>query len=269
MTDVEQRSSSGRCLTRSLLVGWPPLVEAIASHSSALRAHQAIETVAGDWMRDGEPESRLWDGGQLAAALADLNVQTSPLRRSRIYMLLGADPIAEQQSLQRARGGTVQRPTGEVLSLSESAEQFLRASIRRERRRRARASVILTFLLCLAVLAFGVALNRQLNAERQQRIATARQLLTEADLTRGADSRTALLLNIAAHQISPDYKTNADLVNAVSGSRFLARISGGSSVPTSVAFDVTGQYLGAGNSDGTASIWNLVDPLRPTPSRRA
>jgi hypothetical protein len=55
----------------ALLSAWPPLAEAIAAASTALRARRHIEQATDDWAQHGQASDRLWERGQLAAALAD------------------------------------------------------------------------------------------------------------------------------------------------------------------------------------------------------
>ena len=55
----------------AFLSAWPPLAEAIAAASSALRAGRAVEVAAADWDARNRPPDRLWEGGQVAAALTD------------------------------------------------------------------------------------------------------------------------------------------------------------------------------------------------------
>ena len=55
----------------AFLSAWPPLAEAITEASTALRARRGIEQAAADWADSGRPAERLWERGQLAAALAD------------------------------------------------------------------------------------------------------------------------------------------------------------------------------------------------------
>ena len=55
----------------AFLSAWPPLAEAITAASTALRARRQIEQAAADWAEHGQRPERLWERGQLAAALAD------------------------------------------------------------------------------------------------------------------------------------------------------------------------------------------------------
>jgi hypothetical protein len=67
----------------ALLSAWPPLAEAIAAARSALRARRAIEHAATEWDHQRQAPDRLWERGQLAAALADTGAQIHPADQSR------------------------------------------------------------------------------------------------------------------------------------------------------------------------------------------
>ena len=70
-TDVEDGHVVVGVAHEAFLSAWPPLAEAITAASSALRAGRAVEMAAADWAERNRPPDRLWEGGQLAAALAD------------------------------------------------------------------------------------------------------------------------------------------------------------------------------------------------------
>ncbi len=78
---------------------------------------------------------------------------------------------------------------------------------RRARRTLRGGIVALSVLLVLALAGAGVAIVQLRMALELQRLATARQLVAQADAARGADPRTALLLGIAAQHIHPDEQT--------------------------------------------------------------
>ncbi len=137
-TDTDKDTVVISVAHEAFLSVWPPLAQAIAANVSALRARRAVEHAAAEWAANGRPSSRLWEGGQLAAAVADLTDRDT---------------------------------------LTPIARSFLHASIRRDRYRRRRATTVLSVLLILALAAAGIAAIQQRAAQEQQRIATARQLV--------------------------------------------------------------------------------------------
>ena len=55
----------------AFLSAWSPLAQAIEENASALRARRAVEQAATEWDNEGRSPARLWERGQLAAAVAD------------------------------------------------------------------------------------------------------------------------------------------------------------------------------------------------------
>src|SRR5262249_5712961 len=120
------------------------------------------------------------------------------------------------------------------VDVTPSACSFLRTSIRRDRRRRARTITVLSALL-LAALTAAAAAGVGLRTTRQQRlaaneqrraaeqgqlIATVRQLVAQAEAVRGTNDGDALLLGIAAQHLLDDSETRAGLVNTLLATRF-------------------------------------------------
>jgi energy-coupling factor transporter ATP-binding protein EcfA2 len=62
----------------AFLSAWPPLRDAIDGASVALRARRGVELAAEEWRAEGRPPRKLWERGQLAAALADTGVRLVP-----------------------------------------------------------------------------------------------------------------------------------------------------------------------------------------------
>jgi hypothetical protein len=122
-TDTDDGSVVVGVVHEAFLSAWPPLAQAITDNASALRACRAVEQAAAEWDQEGRPPARLWERGQLAAALADTGA----------YL--------------QARDLIIDR-----VDLSSTARDFLRASIRRDRLRRGRAITVLSVLLVLALV---------------------------------------------------------------------------------------------------------------------
>jgi energy-coupling factor transporter ATP-binding protein EcfA2 len=135
ITDTDNGSVVVGVAHEAFLSAWAPLAQAIEENASALRARRAIEQAATTWYDEYHPPARLWERGQLAAALADI----------------GARPRARDLVTDHAE-------------LSPTAQAFLRASIRRDRLRRQRAIIVLSVLLVLAVAASVLAVTQQREA---------------------------------------------------------------------------------------------------------
>ncbi|MGH3854166.1 MAG: ATP-binding protein [Pseudonocardiaceae bacterium] len=123
-TDTDQGNVVIGVAHEAFLSAWAPLAQAIEENASALRARRVVEQAAAEWSEEGRSPARLWERGQLAAAVADTGarVQAGDLVTDRV-------------------------------ELSPTSRDFLRASIRRDRVRRGRALTVLSVLLVLAVVA--------------------------------------------------------------------------------------------------------------------
>ncbi|MGH3782371.1 MAG: hypothetical protein ACRDRO_17565 [Pseudonocardiaceae bacterium] len=173
-TDTANGSVVVGVVHEAFLSAWPPLADAIAENASALRACRAVEQAAAEWDQDGHPASRLWERGQLAAALADVGAY-----------LHARDVITDR------------------VDLSSTARDFLRASIRRDRLRRGRAIIILSVLLILAVVAAGIAVVAQRATARERNAAVSQRVATQALELRATNPALAAQLALAADRLTP------------------------------------------------------------------
>jgi energy-coupling factor transporter ATP-binding protein EcfA2 len=258
ITDISSGGAVIGVAHEAFLSEWPPLAEAITASASALRARRSVEHAASEWDDNGRPQSQLWGAGQLAAAVTDTG--------TRIYtrrVLSGAPSPPQKYGLSRSLPRRHQVLVTERVDLSLKARDFLHASIRRDRYRRRRVTTVLSVLLILATLAAGIAIIQQRDAQEQQRIATARQLVAQADAIRNTNPRTALRLGIAAHNIAPGDETRSSLVNNLTATRYSSTLSGHSSSVNSVAFSPDGRTLASGEGNGTVILWDVGDRARP------
>jgi len=178
--------------------------------------------------------ARLWERGQLAAAVTDTgaHIQARDLVTDRV-------------------------------ELSPAAQAFLRDSIRRDRLRQGLTVTVLSVLLIFALVGAGVAVIKQRAAVKQQRTATVRQLVTQADAIRETDPRIALLLGITAERIGPGDEAQASLVNTLTTTRYAGTLIDRTSPLSSVAFSPDGRTFATGSFDGRVIVWNLADLTRP------
>lgn len=260
----------------AFLSAWPPLADAISANVSALRMRRAVEHAAAEWDAADRPVTQLWERNQLAAALTDTGACLRTTRRAAGVQLddeRRAAPVRTRwPGLLPARTRVL---TADKVELSPRARRFLHASIRRDRRRRARALSIVSVLLFLAVIAAGVALlqrqtaqQQKLAAEGMERVAIAHGLVARADAIRDSDPRTALQLGIAAQHIHADDETQASLVNTLTATHYEATLPGHHHGESAVAFAPDGQTVaGAGmdrsEADTSIMLWDISDRARP------
>jgi WD40 repeat protein len=244
-TDTDQ---SGHVLVgvahEAFLSAWAPLAEAIAAAASAMRARLAVEQAAGEWDAHGRPARRLWEGNQLAAVQDATGARPRrPARSSRMLI-------------------------GDHVDLSPRAHDFLRSSIRRDRGRRRRVTVVLSALLAAAVSAAGVAFAQQHEALRQQRIADSRQVAAESDALRSTDPVTSALLSVEAFRIAPTIEARSSLLSARSPSYDAIR-AGQTGPVNAVAISPGGGLVAAADQGGAIELVELGRDVRPVILRPA
>ena len=228
----------------AFLKKWPPLAEAIADNTESLRAAGMVERDAELWCANGRPADGLWDGRQLAGAVAATGARLQ-------------------------RGTASRRPwrrrtlVTDRVELGTSAREFLRAGIRRDRRRRRRATTVLSVLLVVALTAAGVAYVQWQAVEDRQRLATARLLAGQADALLPRDPRTALQLGEAAAQLNPSVETRSALARNLLTTPYRATLSGGIEYVAGAAFAPDGRTLAVGGPAATTVLWDVAAPGGP------
>ncbi len=217
------------------LTAWPPLAQAIEENVSALRARRTVEQGAGEWDEDGRPLDRLWERGQLAAALADTGTHLE------------------------ARGLITDR-----VELSPTARVFLRTSIRRDRLQRRRAVTVLSVLLVLTLAAAVVAVFQQRTAEQERNVAVSQQIAEQVLGLRDTNPALAAQLGLAAYRLVPTTEARGSLLSTVANP-YVTRLIGHSSDVSGVAVSPDGRTLATSSIDTTARLWDINDPHRPHP----
>jgi WD40 repeat protein len=261
-TDIDNGTVVIGVAHEAFLSAWPPLAEAITDNVTALRARRAVEHAATEWADHGRSPARLWEGGQLAAAVAETGVQLcadspSPSGRRGIARWLP----------QQARTLVTDR-----VNLSPRARDFLYASIRHDRYRRRRAITVLSVLLVLALVGACVAVIQQRRAQageratqEQLRVATARQLAAQASGLLESDPRTALRLGVAAENIYPSGEARNNLFDLLAATRYAGSITGDASSIPEVAFAPNGRIIATTDAADTVILWDRTDSAQPRP----
>jgi WD40 repeat protein len=153
--------------------------------------------------------------------------------------------------------------------VAQAAEERLRQARRRLRRVGGVATalgILLIAAVAFAILAFYQ--GHQANAERQRalaltRLATSRQLITQASAALEDDPRAALLLGIAAQRIHNDAETRASLVNGLTATHYAGTLYGHHGTVNEVAISPVGRTLATASDDRTVLLWDLTDPVHP------
>ncbi|MEV4352069.1 WD40 repeat domain-containing protein [Actinoplanes sp. NPDC049596] len=137
------------------------------------------------------------------------------------------------------------------------------ASARRKARVRRGVVASLATLLVLAAGTAAVAVRESGQASRQQRVAIARRLASEAAAVRESAPDIALRLGIAAHGIAPAPDTRGSLQETVLNNRFAATLADDATTVTAVTF-VPGRPVAlVCDETGGVTVWDLHDPHRP------
>ena len=122
-----------------------------------------------------------------------------------------------------------------------------------------RSTAILVSLLVFALVGAGIATVQLGAAQQQQRLATARLLMSQAQDIVSTDPRAALQLAEAAEHLHPTLETHAALVGLLRSTHYSGALTGHTDAVSSVAFAPDGHTLATGSLDGTI-LWDVTDP---------
>jgi hypothetical protein len=248
LATVSGRASVG-VVHETFLTTWPPLAAAIERAGLTMRFHREVERTAADWQLRHRPRRDLWVRGQLAAATEFLDAE--------------APRIGPRTPL-----GLRRRILTTSVDLNPTAHEFLVTSRRRDQWLRQRWwTGAFGGLVALALVAIGLAFGSADQARQLQRVATARQLVAQAERLADTDTATALQLALAAYAIDPTPETRGAVFHLLIDTHLTTTLTvpdSSENLATAMAFSPDGTIVACGLIDGTVRLWDLTGRSRAT-----
>jgi WD40 repeat protein/energy-coupling factor transporter ATP-binding protein EcfA2 len=216
----------------ALLRQWPPLSGAIEADRGLLRLRSELERLAADWHRGHRDDSYLLRGERLA--MIDDWAHQHPGE-------LGA---TERQFVEASR------------ALATRELEAARRSLRQSRA----LSGGLAVLLVAALVASGVALNSNREAQAQARLALSRQLAGAAERLVGTRPDVAILAGLQSLSFARDDqpRPSAALMMGMGHVTHASRLlTGHTDAVRGVAFTSDGKLLATASADKAVRLWEV------------
>jgi WD40 repeat protein len=231
---ITKDNDTAQITHEALIRSWPRLRDWMNTDREDRLLAQEVETNSTEWQRDNRDADRLYRGNQLTRART-----------------LDDGP----------RHG----------DLSDTAREFLRASIERERaeqqgllRRTRRLRQLVAVLSCLVLIAATMAAIAVLSRNELAALhdeSVSREVAGVAAALRGSDPDLAAQLALAAYQIADTAEARGALITALGNLDPERRsYSGSNDAVQAVAFSHDGQSLVAASRDKFARVWAVGNP---------
>ncbi|MFF5447177.1 hypothetical protein [Streptomyces sp. NPDC012888] len=274
LTGVRDRLARARLVTvdqntaqishEALLRAWPRLRRWIEEDRAGLVTRQQLTDAADAWNRAGRSPEYCYRGTRLVAAVDWLGDE----RHARLVRPLDREFVAASQDLDHAEQLRERRQLEEEkrrtreLSRTLAREQAQAVELRqaglrlqRQARRLRQFAAVIGGILCLALVAAGIALQQRSNARANGEQAQNRQLQAAARAGIGTDPRAALLLAVAAYREAPSPQTRDTLMDVLSGTQYAGSLDIKGAVET-MAYSGDGRTLAVGRYDGIVGLWD-------------
>ncbi len=257
--DLSSRAPTVEVAHEALLREWGRLRQWLADSRADLRQQRTLAAAAAEWQAAGQEASYLLHGTRLAqlaewAALTQLALTVD----ERAFLEAS---LAEDEARRAAEEARRRRELETARQLA--ATQQARAEEQGRAARRLRwLSVGLAVLLVAAGLAAVLAWQQTQRAERETRIAIARELAAAAASNLALDPERSILLALQA--IAATYSVDQfvlreaeeSLHQAVQAARVRLTLAGHSDQVQGVAYSPDGTRLATASQDGTAKVWD-------------
>ncbi|MGW1768420.1 caspase, EACC1-associated type [Streptomyces sp. NPDC002073] len=248
----------------ALLRAWPRLRRWIEEDRAGLVTRQQLTDAADAWHRAGRSSEYCYRGTRLVAAADWLGEQ----RHARLVRPLDHEFVTASQELDRAEHARERRQLEEekrrtrelreVLGRErDQARRLHQASVRQRAQARRLKQLLgaVGAVLCLALVAAGVALQQRSHARANGEQAQNRQLQAAARAGIGADPRAALLLAVAAYRKDPSPQSRATLTDVLSGAQYAGSLDASGWVDN-LSYSEDGRTLAVGRGDGAVGLWD-------------
>ncbi|MGG8407146.1 hypothetical protein ACM614_11225 [Streptomyces sp. 12297] len=248
----------------ALLRAWPRLRRWIEEDRAGLVTRQQLTDAADAWHRAGHSSEYCYRGTRLVAAADWLGEQ----RHARLVRPLDHEFVTASQELDRAEHARERRQLEEekrrtrelreVLGRErDQARRLHQASVRQRAQARRLKQLLgaVGAVLCLALVAAGVALQQRSHARANGEQAQNRQLQAAARAGIGADPRAALLLAVAAYRKDPSPQSRATLTDVLSGAQYAGSLDASGWVDN-LSYSEDGRTLAVGRGDGAVGLWD-------------
>lgn len=223
----------------ALFTAWPRLAGWLADDVAGRAIRNHLVPAAKEWDVRGRLDDELYRGSRLATAL-EWRASNDPDLTSVERQFLDASEALADAELQAARGRAVREAAG--------------------RRRTRWLAASLGVALAGSMVAGAIALDRQGDAQREARIATARELAAAAVANLNVDPELSVLLALEAVEVTWDSGESViregeeALHRALKSHRLVGTFPQGGQ---GIAVSVDGARVATGGEDGVVTTWDV------------